>query len=85
MDDKIETVEVDIRGQVCPATLLVALKHVNEHGSNIRNGSMKLVLKTDNRDATVTIPDSAVNMGYSVNVEKKDNFYSISIGALDAR
>ncbi|TAN43726.1 MAG: sulfurtransferase TusA family protein [Nitrospirae bacterium] len=85
MDRDLKTIEVDIRGQMCPATLLVALKNINEYGGDIRKGSMKLVFKTDNRDATVTIPDSAANMGYAVNVEKTDNFYSITIGALDAR
>lgn len=85
MYNNLKTVEVDIRGQVCPATLLVALRCINEHGSDIRNGNMQLLFKTDNRDATVTIPDSAANMGYAVKVEKIDYFYSITIGALDAR
>jgi len=75
----MDTIEFDIRGQLCPATLLVALKEVNARSADLRNGVMKLRFITDNRDATVTIPESVSNMGYAVDVEKKEGYYCILI------
>lgn len=75
----METVEFDIRGQICPASLLVALKEVNSRAEKLRQGSLQLCFLTDNRDATITIPESASNMGYGVSVEKKEGYYSIVI------
>lgn len=68
----METIEFDIRGQLCPSTLLVALKEVNTRAADLRKKTVRLCFLTDNRDATVTIPESASNMGYAVSVEKKD-------------
>lgn len=75
----METREFDIRGQLCPATLLVALKEINTYADLLRQGSVKLCFKIDNRDATATIPESASNMGYAVTVEKKDGYYCIEV------
>ena len=75
----MDTIEFDIRGQLCPATLLVALKEVNARAAYLRKGAMKLRFITDNRDATITIPESVSNMGYAVAVEKKDGYYCILI------
>jgi len=75
----VETIEFDIRGQICPSSLLVALKEVNSRTERLRQGSVQLCFLTDNRDATITIPESASNMGYGVSVEKKDGYYSIVI------
>ena len=75
----MDTIEFDIRGQLCPATLLVALKEVNARAASLRQGAAQLCFITDNRDATVTIPESAANMGYAVAVEKKDGYYCILI------
>jgi len=75
----METIEFDIRGQLCPATLLVALKEVNARAMDLRKGAVKLCFMTDNRDATITIPESASNMGYAVTVDKKEGHYCIMI------
>ena len=72
-------IQYDIRGQICPATLLIALKEINEHSEKIGDGTLKLSFKTDNRDAVVTIPESAANMGYTVSVDKKEGYYLIEI------
>ncbi len=73
-------VELDIRGQVCPSTLLTTLREVNRHQKEIREGGLQLLVRTDNRDATVTLPQAAANMGLSVEVCKEDGCYLISIG-----
>lgn len=72
-------VQFDIRGQICPSTLLIALKEMNRHKEELRSGEVALLFKTDNRDATVTIPDAAENMGYGANVVKEADYYLITI------
>jgi TusA-related sulfurtransferase len=77
----MEMIEFDVRGQLCPATLLVALKEINDRTALIRQGTIKLCFLIDNRDATVTIPESASNMGYAVAVEKQEGWYRIEVSA----
>lgn len=74
-----QVLEFDIRGQICPASLLIALKEMNRCKDQLRNGEVQLVIKTDNRDATITIPDSVENMGYAVNVQRVDDYYVIVV------
>jgi TusA-related sulfurtransferase len=75
----MDRVETDIRGQICPSTLLVALKEMNAQSSGLREGTVTLCFLTDNRDATITIPESAANMGYAVDVQKRDGYYIIEV------
>lgn len=75
----METIEYDIRGQLCPSTLLVALREINTHAAALWAGTHRICFLIDNRDATITIPESAINMGYRVGVEKKDGCYRIEI------
>ena len=72
-------IEFDIRGQLCPSTLLVALKEVNNHKGELRGGSVKLLFRTDNRDCTITIPDTVTVMGYGVKVTKDTDHYVIVV------
>ncbi|MBE0500517.1 MAG: sulfurtransferase TusA family protein [Desulfuromonadales bacterium] len=70
----------DIRGQVCPSSLLVALRCINENMEAIRLGTLVLKIITDNRTAVVTIPNAASNMGFDVQIEKEqEGYYVISI------
>ena len=75
----MELLERDIRGQICPSTLLVALQEINRHQARLRDGSLTLRLLTDNRDCLVTIPESAHNMGYAAEVARVDAHYAIEI------
>lgn len=75
----MKTITYDICGQVCPSSLLIALKEINDHQAELRNREVQLSFRTDNRDAVVTIPESAGNMGYAVSVEKGDDCYIIGI------
>lgn len=75
-----KVIELNILGQVCPACLLVVLKEINTHRENLRNGKARLVIRTDHRDTTRTVPESARKMGYAVEVNKVETFYEISIG-----
>ena len=79
---KIGLIEFDIRGQICPSTLLTTLREVNTHKKGLRNGEVQLAIMTDNRDSTATIPDSIRNMGYEVSVNKNSDCYRILIEKL---
>ncbi len=81
MNRATERIEIDIRGQICRSSLLIALRELNEKGPRIRQGDMALRLLTDNRDCLTTIPDSARNMGYRVEVARTGPDYSIEISA----
>lgn len=75
-----EIIELDIRGQVCPACLLVVLKEINNRRDQLREGKSVLVVKTEHRNATRTVPDSARKMGYEVEVSKVESHYQIIVG-----
>ena len=68
-----------MRGQVCPSTLLVAMDNINQNQEKLNSHKVKLLIKTDNRDATTTIPGTAENMGYKTEVTQQDGFYEILI------
>lgn len=75
----METFEFDICGQICPSALLTALREINRHKVALRSGARQLMIKTDARDATRTIPTAVENMGYRVEVDKRDGCYCIRI------
>ena len=75
----VNIIEYDICGQICPSTLLTALRVINEYSEQLAEGAVKIAFKTDNRDAISTIPESAANMGYPVTVTKGDGYYLIEI------
>ncbi len=81
MNDKkmSEIIEFDIRGQICPSSLLTTLKELNSLKQEIKAGRIIIIVKTDNRDATVTIPETAANMGYQVSAAKESDYYIITI------
>lgn len=76
----IETIDLNILGQVCPACLLVVLKALNDHEECLRSGKTRLVVRTDHRDSIRTVPESARKMGYETQVKKVEAHYEISIG-----
>ena len=59
--------------------MLFTLREVNEQRSALKNNNLQIVIKTDNRDATTTIPDAVFSMGYDATVEKKEGYYEITI------
>jgi TusA-related sulfurtransferase len=77
MSNKI--INLNISGQICPACLLIALKEINTHRKLLKSGKACLVVRTDHRDATRTIPNAAAAMGYTVSVAKREGSYEITI------
>lgn len=71
----------DIRGQVCPSTLLVTLREVNTLYDELFSGQRKLEVLTDSRKATQTIPEAVENMGLQVTVSAREGFYEIVIAS----
>lgn len=69
----------DIRGQICPSTLLIAMKEVNHHQERLKSGELSLIFLIDNRDAITTIPETIGNMGYAVSYTAEKGHYRIVI------
>ena len=72
-------IQLDIFGQVCPSCLLLALKSINQHSKALRARETEIIIMTDDRQATTTIPAAASTMGYKTDVSKLDNGYRIRI------
>jgi len=73
------TIDIDIRGQICPSCLLLTLREMNDNGSAIRAGTTEIVVVTDDRQATATIPATADRMGFRSEVSRIDEAYRIRI------
>ncbi|MEN8171122.1 MAG: sulfurtransferase TusA family protein [Pseudomonadota bacterium] len=76
---KHNTIKMDIRGQICPSCLLLALKEVNANIEAIKRGESEIRILSDDRHATATIPDAIMKMGISTSVEKTDEGFEIRI------
>lgn len=74
-----EVVEYDMRGQICPSCLLIALKQVNLSQEKIKNKNLELHILSDDRQSTSTIPEAIKNMGYDIDVLKEQEWYRIRI------
>ena len=80
-----EIIEYNICGQVCPSTLLTTLREVNRHILGLKDLSVQLLFKTDNRNCTITIPEAVANMGLKAEVGKEDGIFTILIRKGDAQ
>jgi TusA-related sulfurtransferase len=79
MPQELTWKEIDLRGQICPSTLLTALREVNSARADLHAGVLSLCFLTDNRSSTTHISETVTNMGYQVLVEKSDGHYRISV------
>lgn len=78
-DKPVNIIVHDIRGQICPSSLLFTLREINTQKSAVKEGNTRIIIKTDNRDATTTIPDAVASMGYDCSVVKKEGYYELRI------
>ncbi|GAB4362614.1 MAG: hypothetical protein Kow00128_02500 [Deltaproteobacteria bacterium] len=81
LGDPVPIVELDLRGQICPATLLRSLSEINRRRESLRNRSVVLSILTTNRESTATVSEAAIRMGYRVTVDREDAHYRIRIEA----
>ena len=72
-------IEYDIRGQICPSTLLIALREITRNSDRLTSGEISLIFITDNRDATQTLPETVTNLGYQAEVQQQAGSYAIRI------
>ncbi|MBE0503729.1 MAG: sulfurtransferase TusA family protein [Desulfuromonadales bacterium] len=79
--DKVRVEELNVYGQVCPSTLLLALREVNRLQDELHRGEVQLDIRTDNRFATATIPNAVRNMGLDARVRKEDAGFLIQVCA----
>lgn len=75
----MQTLDIDIRGQICPSCLLLTLKELNRIGADIRAGSAEIVVLTDDRQATTTIPVTVNRMGFHTDITRLEGGYRIRI------
>ena len=73
------TVELDLRGHVCPASLLLSLKNMNAMREELSSGRVALRILTSNRESVPTITDAARTMGYAVTVEHTEAHYVLLV------
>jgi TusA-related sulfurtransferase len=79
--DPVNTIHLDINGQICPSCLLLTLKALNQHADAVRDGATEIVVTTDDRQATATIPDAVHKMGYESEVTRLTDGYRIRVCA----
>lgn len=77
----MDSIHLDISGQICPSCLLLTLKELNQHAAAVRAGQTEIVVTTDDRQATATIPDAVGKMGYTAEVTRVDAGYCIRVCA----
>ena len=75
----MKTMEIDLRGRICPSTLLQTLKYVNKYKARLIKKELLLKILTDHRDALTTIPETLEKMGFSFKIEKVATYYKIFI------
>jgi len=76
-----DLVEIDLKGQICPATLLRSLREINARQQALRAGRSRLAILVDNRYSLDTISDVARSMGYRVTVTGEAAHYRILVEA----
>lgn len=79
--NKVRIETLNFFGQVCPSTLLLALREVNRWQEELHRGEVQLNIRTDNRFATATIPNAVRNMGFDAMVRKEEDGYLIQVCA----
>lgn len=70
---------IDLRGQICPSTLLTALREVNNQKVELKSSSCSLLFLSDNRNSVTHISDAVGSMGYQVTVAKEEDYYRVVV------
>lgn len=78
-ENKMTTVEIDVCGQICPSSLLTALREINQLKQPLRAREIQLDILTDNHESTNRICEVVGNMGYALQVEDQKSHFRISI------
>ena len=66
----METVEGDLRGDVCPYPLIMAIKKISELEKELKAGRIVLKIIIDHPPATQSIPRESEKRGYQTGLKK---------------
>lgn len=78
-EKSVKLVELDLRGEVGPSTLLKLLNRMHRMKDELQRGTAVLVILTDNGDSTETVSEAAHSMGYGVTVTKEEAHFRLRI------
>ncbi|MHC1584776.1 MAG: sulfurtransferase TusA family protein [Candidatus Syntropharchaeia archaeon] len=62
---------IDLKGDVCPYPLVMAIKKVIEVEDTLKSGALSLTFIVDHPPATRSIPKEIKKRGYDVEVNKR--------------
>ena len=66
----VEVIDIDLRGDVCPYPLIVAIKKISEIEDSLKKGEKILRFIIDHPPATRSIPREAEKRGYETELKK---------------
>ena len=69
-EEELEEEVIDLRGDVCPYPLIMAIKRVSEVEDRLRAGRIVLKFIVDHPPSTKSIPREAKKRGYQTEIEK---------------
>jgi TusA-related sulfurtransferase len=67
---ELEDETIDLRGDVCPYPLIMAIKRVSAVEDRLRSGRIILKFIVDHPPSTKSIPREAKKRGYQTEIEK---------------
>ena len=65
-----EIVKLNLEGEICPYTLILAIKKSEEIGNDLKTGRKILEVLVDHPPVTDNFPGEFQSRGYQVNIEK---------------
>jgi TusA-related sulfurtransferase len=68
--EDLEEVIIDLRGDVCPYPLIMAIKKISEEEDSLRSGRIVLKFVVDHPPSTKSIPRETEKRGYQTELEK---------------
>ena len=61
---------IDLKGDVCPYPLIMAIKRINEVEDHLKSGRIVLKFVVDHPPSTMSIPREIKKRGYQTELEK---------------
>ncbi|HID19763.1 MAG TPA: sulfurtransferase TusA family protein [Methanophagales archaeon] len=68
--EDLEEEVIDLKGDVCPYPLIMAIKRISEVEDSLRSGRIVLKLVVDHPPSTKSIPRETKKRGYQTELEK---------------
>ena len=68
--EDLEEEVIDLKGDVCPYPLIMAIKKISDEEDNLRSGRIVLKFVVDHSPSTKSIPRETEKRGYQTELEK---------------